>query len=407
MKHVKLTPAHKNIVGASLKRNSKAILEQAQLTYRDFFAEYGAAPGQKGGLLEMADLTSATSGVLNKTYGGRAVWAQLNQQSQIYNALPKVDVKRVGYGWRAKTAFASTGRGGTSEGTIPGAVVSTYFEVAPTIVEHATQMRVSGMQQDLAEGQDDAYGAFADIVAELAVEHAKEFERALTLDVDTLAGTSISSLDNLTASSTNQATIGWTAGDEDFAGIDKSAQTAWADPYQLVNATAVSFSLNDVDKMLRTQRSRGGVPSAFFTGWDTWAGWAQLVEPRGRFDVGVAPAARGKVNGADIPDGLVYSAFISDYQGVPIVPSDQAHADANEASRLYLLDFSNPEGENKPRSGIDVLRPTQMFLAGERSTGSPQSINFIGDSALAVTRHQLGARNLRIQAQLRDFTVVS
>ena len=401
------TPTHKNLVNASIKRASRSILEQAQLTYRDFFAEYPGSAGGKGGLLEMADITSATSGILNKTYGGRAVWAQLNQHTQIYNALPKTDVKRTGYGWRAKTAFASSGRGGTSEGTIPAAVTSSYYEVAPTIVEHATQMRVSGLMQDLAEGQDDAYGAFADIVAELAVEHAKEFERALTLDVDTLAGTSMTGIDTLTASSENQATIGWTAGDEDFAGIDKSAQTAWADPYQVVAATAGAFSLNTVDQLLRVQRSRGGVPSAFFTGWDTWAGWSALVEPRGRFDVGVAPAARGKVNGADIPDGLTYSAFVSEYQGVPIVPSDQTRADSNEASRLYLMDFSNPEGENKPRAGIDVLRPTQMYLAGERSTGAPQAINFIGDSALAVTRHQLGCRFLRVQAQYRDFTVVS
>lgn len=404
----KHTPSMQRLIQASTRKNAVAVFEQAQLMHREFFDFYGPAPGGAGGanptLLEMADLTSATSGVLNKVFGGRAVWSQLNAQTQLYNSLPKT---RVGpglpYGWRAKTAFASTGRGGNTEGSLPTAVVGSYYEIAPTIVEHATQMRISGLQQDLAAGPDDAYGMLADIAAELAVEHAKEFERALTLDVDTLSGTSIDSVDRLTSSSTNQATIGWTAGDEDFAGVDRSAQT-WYNPVQYVAATAGTLSLKTLDQAIRDVHKNGGYTTFLATGWDTWAAISDIVEPRGRFDTSVALNKGGKVNEADVPDGMSYSAFVNTYQGRPIVASDQVQADSNEISRIYGLDVSNPEGFDKPRAGVDILRPTQMYLAGEKSGTTPQSINFVGDSALAITRHQLGNRFSKVQFGYRDFT---
>lgn len=402
------SPAMQRLIKASSPkhRNPFAIVEQAQQTHREFFDYYGPvrSTAQGPSLLEMADLTSTTSGVLNKVFGGRAVWSQLNHQTQLYNALPKT---RTGpglpYAWRARTAFASTGRGGNTEGSIPTAVVGSYYEVAPTIVEHATQMRVSGLQQDLAAGPDDAYGLIADVAAELAVEHGKEFERALTLDVDTASGTSIDSVDRMTSASTNQATIGWTAGDEDFAGVDKSAQT-WYNPVQVASATATTLSLKTLDQCLRDVSRNGGHTTFLAMGWDTWAAIADMVEPRGRFDVGVMPNAGGKVNSADVPDGMAYSASINTYQGRPIICTDQAHADSNELSRIYGLDISNPDGKDKPYTGVDVLQPTQMYLAGEKSGTLPQSIGFLGDSALAVTRHQLGSRFNKAQFGYRDFT---
>lgn len=398
------TATMRKLVEQSMRKNSVGILEQARLTHQDLFGAYGApAEGDAGTLLEMADVTTATGGVLNKVFG-RSMWAQLNAQSQLYASLPKVQIgKGKPYGWRAKTAFASTGKGGTSEGTIPTAVTSTYAEVAPTMKEHATQMRVSGLHQDLADGPDDAYGALVDITAELAIEHAKEFERALCGDIDTAAGMNLESIDRVTASSANQATIGWTAGDEDIYGIDRSANT-WANAEQVVAATAETFSTKMWDDLIRNVRKNGGMPTFIATGWETWAHVSEIVEPRGRFEVGVAPQAQAGVGGAVVPDGLTYSAFVGNYQGLPIVPTDQAVADANELPRSYILDISNPEGYDKPRLGLDVLRPTQMYLAGERSGTTPQSIGFIGDSVLAVTRHELGCRFFKAQAQRRDYT---
>lgn len=404
----KHTPAMQRLIAASVKKDAHNVLEQASLMHREFFDFYGPAPGAAGGsnptLLEMADLTSATSGILNKVFGGRAVWSQLNEHSQLYRSLPKT---RIGpglpYGWRAKSAFASTGRGGNTEGAIPTAVTSTYKEIAPTIVEHATQMRISGLMQDLAAGPDDAYGMLADVAAELAIEHAKEFERGLTLDVDTASGTSIDSVDRATSSSANQAAIGWTAGDEDFAGVDRSANT-WYDPVQSAAATAVTLSLKTLDQQIRDVHKNGGYTTFIATGWDTWAAISDILEPRLRFDGGRTLPRGGKVGEADAVDGMAYSAFIGQYQGRDIVASDQVQADASEISRIYGLDVSNPEGFDKPRMGIDVLRPTQMFLAGEKSGTTPQGIAFLGDSALAVTRHQLGLRFAKAEFGYRDFT---
>lgn len=405
-----MSPTMKALIAASKTArqsgNFPSILQQAQATYRDLMGAYGlpaGGAGDRASLMEQADLSSATSGILNKVFG-RSMWVQVNQSNNAYGHLPKTQVRRgVPYGWRAKTAFGSSAKGGQTEGTVPTAVAPSYSEVAPTIKEHSTQMRITGMQQDLAEGPDDAYGMLADIVSELAVEHAREFERAITTDIDTAAGVHLESLDRVSASSANQAAIGWTAGDEDIYGIDRSAST-WADAVQTVSVAGATITTAAIDAILRQVHQNGGNTVAILTGWDTWANLSQLFEPRGRFDLRYSAAAGPGVGGIASPEGAAISTFINEYQGRPILASDLVVADASELSRLYFEDISNPEGYDKPRLGVDVLRPTQMYMAGERSGTTPQSIGFVGDSVLAVTRHELGCRFFKAQGQLRDRT---
>jgi hypothetical protein len=361
--------------------------------------------GHYGGvqsLLEAADLKTDTAGVLNKVFGGDFVWAQFNARAQIADSIPSTQrSKGSPYGWRAWTSLGSSGLGGQAEGTVPAAVIGGFVEVAPTIKEHSTQMRVSLLQQNLV-GIDDAYGSLVQLQMQLATEHARERERATTKDIDTLQGTNTLSIDTLTASSANQAAIGWTAGDEDVYGIDRSAQT-WANAQQDAAAVARTLTKKLLKDRIRAIRNAGGSPTYIATGHDTMMALSTLYEAAGRVNIAVANQT-GKVGGADVLPGVAVTQLINDVEGLPVVASDLAHADANEISRMYFLDVTNPDAADKPRLGWDIVGPTRVYAAGATAGPAPQAIGFVGDSLLATTQYELGCRFMAAQGQLRDLT---
>ncbi len=367
-------------------------------------AGFGGQPYRLlGNLLEAADLKTSTSGVLNKIFGGDYVWAQINAQKQIADSLPTSQRSRGSpYGWRAMTALGASGGGGQAEGTIPTAVVGSFFEVAPTIKEHSTQYRVSLLQQNLVN-IDDAFGSLVSAQTQLGIEHGRERERSVTGDIDTVAGNDPESLDRLTASSANQAAIGWTAGDEDIHGIDRSAQT-WADAQQDAAATARTLTKKLIKDRIRAARNAGGAPTFIGTGWDTWMALSTLYEPLGRVTIDQPLQGEGRVNSAVVPQGHAVSQIVSYVEGLPVVPSDRVKVDTNELSRLYFADISNPEAADKPRLGWDIVAPTRVYAAGATSGPAPQAISFVGDSLLAVTQYELGCRFYAAQGQLRDVT---
>lgn len=392
--------------------NHLAILQDARGSHAAFEDYYGDIAGGVRALqqtringlsvLKQTDYLTSTSGILNRIFGSYA-WAQLNILAPTWGALPKSQRSRNSpFGWRAKTAFASTGKGGQSQGTIPTAVVGSYTEVSPTPKESSIQMRVTGLHQDMYE-IDDAYGSLRDLNGEVQIEHLKEMERALTEDIDTTAGNNLESVDRLTASSANQAAIGWTAGDEDIFGIDRSANT-WANAQQSAAATARALTRALIKGRLTQAIKAGGQPTFWLTGYETWEAIDSLHDAQGRTDVNVGRILNGKQGDADVAEGMQISTLVGEYLGRPIILSDQIEIDSTELPRLYLLDISNPEGQDKPRTGLDIIRPTTVYTAGERTNGMPQAIGLLGDSVLAVTRAELGSRGLPFNAQLRDIT---
>lgn len=390
------------------------ILQQARSSYLDFFHEsmenqpdgYGPTEQADTGknLLEMADLTSGTSGIFNQVFGGETIWTNLNTNSNLFGAIPKS--RRTGqspYGWRAKTAFATTGRGGQSEGSVPTAAIGSYAEVAPDMKETAFKMQVSGMQQDLVD-IDDAYGRLSAVRGEVETEHRKQFERALTLDTDTTTTDDVESIDRVTSSSSNAGTLYSAASDADVFGIDRSANT-WANAQQNENGdTNRAFTLSTVNTNIRNVRSNGGNPTFLVTGWDTWEEFEKKTSDRGRHDIGVNNLSTESVNESDTPEGKAVSTFVNTYQSLPIIVSNEVATDG--ISRIYTLDVSNPEGADKPRLGMDVVRPTRVFTAGEMSDDNPlqlQNGGYMGDEILAHTRAQLGCRFFSAQGQIIDL----
>lgn len=378
------------------------VVEQARMTHLDLEDSYRNVQSPLAGLLEMADLTSSDTGVLNRLFGGQMVWSQLNEQTPAFGALPKTTMRPgVHMGWRAKTAFASTGKGGQSEGTVPAAVESTYQEITPDPKEHSTQMRVSGMQQALVGAGEDAYGALVDIQSELAVEHSKEIERALTEDIDTTAGNNVESYDRLAASSANQGTVGWTAGDEDIHNIDRSADT-WANGQQSAAASNRAFELSLLDDVIKDVRDAGGSPTYIMTHASTTEAITDLLEPRARYDFAASSLQAARQGDAEGIEGHSINPMVSHYRGLPILESDQVQEDG--IGRIYVNDISNPTGASKPRTGFDVLTPTRVYAAGETTGTPPQGISFVGDSLLAVTRGELVSQFYAAQGQVRDLS---
>lgn len=411
-----MTNTHPSIARMrKLQGSSAHILQQARDSAKDFAGFYGdpakdlvalKQAGMSAGLdlFRQADYKTTTSGIMNRIFG-RSVWFQQNALAPVWSSLPKSQRSKSSYlGWRAKTDFADTGRGGQAEGTIPTAVVGTYVQVSPSPKESSLQMRVSGLHQDMYEIDDAALGTLAELQGEIAIEHMKTLERALTTDVDTGSGVNIESIDRISASSANQAAIGWTVGDEDIFGIDRSANT-WANGQQDAAATARTLTTKLMDSIFRRSVARGGNPTYWVMGYDTWEAVSDLFEGRARFDMKVGSISNGHTQeDAKAVEGMDMATFAGQYQGRPMIASDQIVADSGELSRLYLHDVSNPEGLDKPRLGIDIIHPTQVFLAGERTNGAPQSINFAGDSVFVVTRAELGCRYFGVQGQVRDTT---
>lgn len=382
-------------------KNPWQVVKQAHASRYDFFHAYGDVQADLE-KLKQADYTTGTTGLLNRVFG-RQTWAQLNVEASTWDALPFLQLgPNTSLGWRAKTAFASTGTAGQSEGNVPTPITGSFQEVSPSPTESSTQMRVSGLHQDMADIDDAALGSISEVQSDVTQEHSKQIERALLTDVDTTAGNDIESVDRLTASSANQGTVGWTAGDEDIFGVDRSNNT-WADAQQDAASSnrALTTELID-DNLLRAVEAEQAEPSFWLTGYDTATNIDELYDDRARIDMQVSELMPGEtVNDAEARDGLQVSTIIGKLHSRPIIRSDQVPTDG--ISRLYALDITNPAGRDKPRAGIDIIRPTETFIAGERSNNAPQAIDFLGDSVLVTTRAQLGSRAMHKQGQLRDL----
>ena len=127
------------------------------------------------------DVATGTSGVLNKVYGA-LIWAQINQEANVFGALPKVTWVRSGF--RAKTALATSADTDISiseTGTLPSAVYPTINTVSVTPKMQAEVFDVTDMLEAMATAtQDDIWGAAHAVRAEIGTEFAKRINQQLT-----------------------------------------------------------------------------------------------------------------------------------------------------------------------------------------------------------------------------------
>lgn len=348
-----------------------------------------------------APVLSTTTGVFNAVFGAN-VWAQINQEANVLGSLPKYPWPQSG--WRVQTDRAgTTADGGVAENAaLPDTIKPTFAEVSTKPKTIAHNFDVSEIQDSLATtGADDAIGAMEHMRIVTANKHREAMNQQLLVDVDTLAGDGLESIDRVCSAFAEIAANGLGAGDADIYGVDRDAGASWADAY-LDTGSGTDRVLTD--KMIRTAdntiQQNGGNPTFWVTGHDTYTALQGLYDSQVQYNPLGEAKFKISVNGIDSPDGFDVGITIATLYAKPLIISKDVAKDT--ISRLYLLDTSDPEGFGRPRLGIAIMKPTQYFEAG-MNRGDPFGIDRIGNEGMFRTSGELICTFFAAQGKIRDL----
>lgn len=348
-----------------------------------------------------ADVTTGITGVFNVVYGAQ-VWAQFNQEANIFGALPKYAWDQDG--WRVITAAAgSAADGGTSEnGAIPATIKPTFAQVSTAVKTVAHSFGVSELHEFQSEISDnDAFGSMAQMRSIMAVKHKEAINEQLARDVDSTADTRIESIDRVCSSYTEVTENSLTANDADIYGLDRDTSTGWYHAYFDGNS---GNDRNLTDGLIRDAfdniQEAGGNISLILTGHDTYSAIQGLYDPQVRYANVGETKMQMSVNGVQTAEGVGVGLNIPTLYGVPMIVSSDVQKDT--ISRMYFLDTTDPEGFGKPRLGMKIAKPTQYFEAGINQ-GDPFGINRFGNEGVYRTMGELICYNFKAQGKIRDL----
>jgi len=304
------------------------------------------------------EVSTAVTGVLNRTYGA-LVWAQMNQEANVFGALPKTTWVRSG--WRVKTAFATSAAGDIAlsgeTATLPSAVRPDIMTVYATPKVQAITFDVTDVVEALvSQSADDIWGAAHQVRAEIGTEFVKRINQQLLRAADT-STTMLETLDRIcgkAAEGTNYTTI---------YGISRSTN-AWANAY--VNNSGTLRSLTDalIRDVLTGTRAAGGNTNVIITGYDTYAALLGLYTTFVRYMPLSETKAQFGVNGIQTAAGLDVGINIAALYGIPLIQSvdcPKGGLGTGEISYMFFVDSSDPENYGFPRLSISILRPVEYF----------------------------------------------
>lgn len=360
-------------------------------------AHYGPSAVQKD-----APVLTSTTGYYNAIFGAMA-FGQLNNEANIFAALPKYPWQHSGF--RALTADAgSTADGGIAEnGTIPATVKPTLAEITVSVKQVAHSFDVSFVHEGLVN-KDDAVGDMEFLRGYFATLHAKRINEQLAVDADTLASNSFESIDRVTISTAAVTTLSYTAGDEDIHGVDRSANS-WADAYVSHNSgTDRVLTDNIITSALASLRTNGARTNLIITGNDTYAKIMGIYQDQVRY-MGLLKKeemVRIGVNGVQTEEGIGVGIRVATLYGIPVITSQAIQQDT--ISRIYLLDTTEQEGTGVPRLGISLLYPTMYFESGmSASPADPFAVNRFGTEGVYYTAGELVCTFFAAQGSIRDL----
>jgi len=322
-----------------------------------------------GDLLELTKTAGTTStavtGILNKVYGA-LIWAQLNQEANVFGMLPKNTWIRSG--WRVKTAMGTsidTDLSLSETSGLPNAVYPAIELVSMAPKIQVLPFDVTDVVEALSSvSADDIWGAAHQIRAEIGTEFVKLLNMQLTHKVaetnqssaDTRNG-SFETIDRVISKTSEQ---GFSTAYESVYGIDKTSK-AWANAY--VNDASANRDLTDslVRTLLMNTRKRGANTNVLLTGYDTYASLLGMYMSFVRYRPMTETKAQFGVGGLQTAAGLETGINLASLYDIPLVQSVDVAADTGGISRIYAMDTSDPEGYGYPRLGISILRPTEYF----------------------------------------------
>ena len=368
---------------------------------------YGAGAGSNAWAYSGTDLLKADSPLVSSTTGtyqaifGRKVWSQLNQEFNAFSILPKKPWEKSG--WRVVTDKPSFTKGGglPENGTLPETSKPTFAEVStkPKTVAHTFDLSETAMF--LADKDDGLGDARAVMKMEMSKHHAEHINRMLLADLDTPAGNDFESIDRATSSAFVELASSFSdvsaTSDHNQYNITRSNQSTrqWYDANvdAGTGSTERPLTLNILDGMFRSIWERGGQPKVILTGYDTLEKIQQLLQPQQRFTEmkRVVPG----VNGVKGVPGMEAGFVVATYNGVPLIPSKDVHAESGGLSRLYFIDSDY--------TYFCTAKPTLYHESGIE-TGDPFGINRLGQMGMFHTMGELWQLFYGAHGKIRDLS---
>jgi len=323
----------------------------------------------QGDLLELmksaGTVATSTTGILNKIYGA-LVWAQMNQEANVFGMLPKNTWIRSG--WRVKSAMATTTDTDISiaeTGSLPTAVYPDIALVYATPKIQVETFEVTDVLEAMSSvSSDDIWGAIHQVRAEIGTEFIKLINKQLMhkvaeLPTDTTRTKAFQSLDRICSKA---GEVGFTTGWEDVYGLDKDS-VAWANAYVDDSSTLRDLTDTLIRNLLMNTRSRGANTNVLLTGYDTYSAILGLYMTYVRHMPLSETKAQFGLGGVMTAAGLEAGINIASLYGIPMIHSVDTPngGGSGELSYVYALDTSDPEGYGFPRLGLSVLRPVEYF----------------------------------------------
>ena len=367
---------------------------------------YGAGAGSNAWAYSGTDLLKADSPLVSSTTGtyqaifGRKVWSQLNQEFNAFSILPKKPWEKSG--WRVVTAKPDDAIGLPENGTLPETTKPEFAEVSTKPKTVANTFDLSETAMFLADKDDGLGDARAVMKMEMAKSHAESINKMLLADLDTPAGNNFESIDRAVSSSfVETASFGDVSAitDHNQYNITRNGAGAgsrqWYDSNVDAGSTGTerALTLNILDGMFRSVWERGGQPKVILTGYDTLEKIQQLLQPQQRFTEmkRVVPG----VNGVKGVPGMEAGFVVATYNGVPLIPSKDVHAESGGLSRLYFIDTDY--------TYFCTAKPTLYHESGIE-TGDPFGINRLGQMGLFHTMGELWQLFYGAHGKVRDLS---
>jgi hypothetical protein len=367
---------------------------------------YGAGAGSNAWAYSGTDLLKADSPLVSSTTGtyqaifGRKVWSQLNQEFNAFSILPKKPWEKSG--WRVVTAKPDDAIGLPENGTLPETTKPEFAEVSTKPKTVANSFDLSETAMFLADKDDGLGDARAVMKMEMAKSHAESINKMLLADLDTPAGNNFESIDRAVSSSfVETASFGDVSAitDHNQYNITRNGAGAgsrqWYDSNVDAGSTGTerALTLNILDGMFRSVWERGGQPKVILTGYDTLEKIQQLLQPQQRFTEmkRVVPG----VNGVKGVPGMEAGFVVATYNGVPLIPSKDVHAESGGLSRLYFIDTDY--------TYFCTAKPTLYHESGIE-TGDPFGINRLGQMGMFHTMGELWQLFYGAHGKVRDLS---
>jgi len=401
------------------KFNHRSILDSAGML--DSAAEALDAISQE------ASYDSTNANLLNDLFGA-ALYVQSNLESNVFGALPKMDM--TGSNTNAAQPLPLTFRAAYSPpalqthsegGSIPAGRTYNIEEVSADIKRSIAVIEQSDLQQLRAELLDgvplDELTRVDELYQDLAIDRDALAAPVASGNSGYAARDEVTELDRVIASGDEEANAddtngnAFTAGDLDVYDITRSTNS-WADAYVDYAAAA------DPDRQLTETLMDDFLSSLFdfgaltrenaliITGRKTADVLDDLNTDKSRVTFDATAGGREQFNDAETIAGLAGTTRRREYDGVPIVPSQNIPSHGTIPS-IYVIptdEIGIGGGVSVPRLGIENYAAPYVETAGRGEDQGFLSIGSFENKVLYKMDHEHVCRDFSATGKLRDLT---